>query len=82
MANLLQKMNEEKNQKEIMEEMKLLVRAADWSHIEEVVQKICTSYPSGYRLFWSVCDSSRILEVYELESKHHRSVPLHINKIQ
>lgn len=44
-------MNEEKNQKEIMEEMKLLVRAADWSHIEEVVQKICTSYPSGYRLF-------------------------------
>lgn len=51
MANLLQKMNEEKNQKEIMEEMKLVVRAADWSHIEEVVQKICTSYPSSYRLF-------------------------------
>lgn len=51
MAKILQKMFEEKSQKEIMEEMQSVVRVNHWNHIGDILQKMITAFPSGYRLF-------------------------------
>lgn len=52
MTKILQKMYEEKPQREILEELQLVVKANKWNHIGDVLQKIVVSAnPSGYRLF-------------------------------
>lgn len=51
MAKIVQKMYEEKNQKEIMEEMQYVVRANKWNHIGDILQKVITAFPASYRLF-------------------------------
>lgn len=52
MTKILQKMYEEKPQKDILEELQHVVRANNWSHIGNILQKIIVfAYPSNFRLF-------------------------------
>lgn len=52
MTKILQKMYEEKPQREILEELQLVVRVSKWDHIDDVLQKIIVSAnPPAYRLF-------------------------------
>lgn len=52
MTKLLQKMNEEKSQRDILEELQYAVKAKNWNHIGDLLQKsIVSAYPSGFRLF-------------------------------
>lgn len=45
-------MNEEKNQRETLEELQHVVKAKNWNHIGDALQKIIVfAYPSGFRLF-------------------------------
>lgn len=51
MSKILQKIFEEKYQKEVMEEMQYAVRANKWEHVGDLVQRMITAFPHGYRLF-------------------------------
>lgn len=52
MTKILQKMYEEKPQREVLEELQLVAKANKWDHISDALQKIIISAnPSGYRLF-------------------------------
>lgn len=52
MTKLLQKMHEEKNQIDYLEELQYVVKAKDWNHIDDVLKKVIVSaYPSNFRLF-------------------------------
>lgn len=51
MSKILQKIFEEKYQKEVMEEMQYAVRANKWDHVGDLVQRMITAFPHGYRLF-------------------------------
>lgn len=52
MIKVLQKMNEEKPQKDYLEEMQLVARAKNWDHVADVIQKVTVSaHPPSYRLF-------------------------------
>lgn len=52
MTKLLQKMNEEKNQRDYLEELQHVVKAKEWNHIDDVLHKVIVSaYPSSFRLF-------------------------------
>lgn len=52
MMKILQKMYEEKPQREVLEELQLVARANKWDHISDALQKIIVSAnPAGYRLF-------------------------------
>lgn len=45
-------MQEEKNQRDYLEELQYVVRAKKWNHIGDILQKIIVSaYPINYRLF-------------------------------
>lgn len=52
MWKILQKMNEEKQQREFLEEMQLVAQAKNWGHVADILQKITVSaHPPSYRLF-------------------------------
>lgn len=52
MTKILQKMYEEKPQREILDELQSVARANKWDHIGDAIQKIIVSVnPAGYRLF-------------------------------
>lgn len=52
MIKVLQKMNEEKQQKDYLEEMQLIARAKNWDHVADVLQKVTVSaHQPNYRLF-------------------------------
>lgn len=52
MTKLLQKMYEEKNQRDYLEELQHVVKAKEWNHIDDVLQKVIVfAYPSNFRLF-------------------------------
>lgn len=52
MTKILQKMYEEKPQREVLEELQLVAKANKWEHISDALQKIIVSAnPAGYRLF-------------------------------
>lgn len=52
MLKLLQKMNEEKQQRDYLEEMQLIARAKNWDHVAELLQRVAVSaHPASYRLF-------------------------------
>lgn len=52
MTKILQKMYEEKPQREVLEELQLVAKAKKWDHISDALQKIIVSAnPAGYRLF-------------------------------
>lgn len=52
MAKILQKMYEEKPQREVLEELLLVVKENKWDHAGDIIQKnIIFANPSGYRLF-------------------------------
>lgn len=52
MTKILQKMYEEKPQREFLEELQLVAKASKWDHISNALQKIIVSAnPAGYRLF-------------------------------
>lgn len=52
MMKVLQKMNEEKQQKDYLDEMQLVARAKNWDHVADILQKVVVSaHPANYRLF-------------------------------
>lgn len=52
MLKVLQKMNEEKQQKDYLEEMQLVAKAKNWDHVTDILQKVTVSaHPANYRLF-------------------------------
>lgn len=52
MTKILQKMYEEKPQREVLEELQLVSKANKWDHISDALQKIIVSAnPAGYRFF-------------------------------
>lgn len=52
MTKVLQKIYEEKPQREILEELQVVAKELKWDHIDEAVQrKIIFDFPTGYRLF-------------------------------
>lgn len=52
MLKVLQKMNEEKQQKDYLEEMQLVAKAKHWDHVADILQKVTVSaHPGSYRLF-------------------------------
>lgn len=52
MSKILQKMYEEKPQREILEELQLVAKTNKWDHISDALQKIIVfANPAGYRLF-------------------------------
>lgn len=52
MTKILQKMYEEKPQREVLEELQLVAKANKWDHISDALQKIIVAAnPTGYRLF-------------------------------
>lgn len=52
MLKVLQKLNEEKQQRDYLEEMQLVAQAKKWDHVGDVLQKIVISaHPASYRLF-------------------------------
>lgn len=52
MLKVLQKMNEEKQQKDYLEEMQMVAKAKKWDHIAGILQKLTVSaHPANYRLF-------------------------------
>lgn len=54
MLKALQKMNEEKPQRDYLEEMEHVARANKWDHVGDIVQKITVAaHPPTFRLFWT-----------------------------
>lgn len=52
MTKILQKLYEEKYQREILEELQLVVKELKWDHVHDALQKIAiTSNPGSYRPF-------------------------------
>lgn len=52
MTKVLQKMNEEKQQKDYLEEMQSVARAKNWDHVADVLHKVTVSaHQPNYRLF-------------------------------
>lgn len=53
MLKVLQKMNEEKQQRDYLEEMQHVARAKNWNHVADILQKVAVSaHQPSYRLFW------------------------------
>lgn len=52
MLKVLQKMNEEKQQRDYLEEMQSVARAKNWDHVADLLQRLAVSaHPTTYRLF-------------------------------
>lgn len=52
MTKILQKLYEEKYNREILEELQIVVKELKWYHIHDALQKIIvTANPGGYRPF-------------------------------
>lgn len=52
MVKVLQKMYEDKIQKDVLEELQYVVTEKNWGHINRALQKIVLmTNPPGYRLF-------------------------------
>lgn len=51
-SKIIQKMHEEKPQRELLEELQFVVKELKWNHINDVLQKIIVyAFPSAYRPF-------------------------------
>lgn len=52
MTKILQKLYEEKYQRDVLEELQHVVKANQWDHVHSAIQKIIVSAnPGGYRPF-------------------------------
>lgn len=52
MTKILQKLYEDKYQRDVLEELQHVVKEKKWDHVNNVIQKLITSAnPTGYRPF-------------------------------